>query len=96
MRRKQTQMIGDVIREFLRNSELNKKVQETQVINYWHEMMGKNISDATKSIYIINQTLYIQIYSSIIRNELFMLREKIRERLNKKVGFDLIKKIVIR
>ncbi len=96
MRRKQTQAIGEVIREFLKNSEMSVKIQETRVIRHWYELMGSNIAAATQNIYIKDGTLHIQIYSSIVRNELYMLRDKIKEALNEKAGFEVIKNVVVR
>jgi hypothetical protein len=40
--------------------------------------------------------LYVHLNSSVVRNELLMLREALREKLNKKAGSEVIKDIVLR
>ena len=40
--------------------------------------------------------LYVHLSSSVARNELMMLREALREKLNEKSGKELIREIVLR
>jgi len=40
--------------------------------------------------------LYVHLNSSVVRNELLMLREALKEQLNKKAGSEVIKDIVLR
>ena len=66
------------------------------VINSWEEIVGKAISSRTTKIYIKDHILYVHLNSSVVRNELLMLREALREKLNQKAGSEVIKEIVLR
>jgi hypothetical protein len=46
--------------------------------------------------YIKEMILYVHLNSSVVRNELLMLRETLREKLNQKAGSEVIKDIVLR
>ena len=58
--------------------------------------MGKAISSRTTKIYIKDHVLYVHLNSSVVRNELLMLREALREKLNQNAGTEVIKEIVLR
>jgi predicted nucleic acid-binding Zn ribbon protein len=59
-------------------------------------MVGKAISSRTSKVYIRDHILYVHLTSSVARNELMMLREALREKLNEKSGKELIREIVLR
>jgi len=69
---------------------------EVNLVNSWEEMVGKAIASRTSKVYIKDQVLYIRLNSSVARNELMMLREALREKLNEKAGKELIREIVLR
>lgn len=88
--------IRDVLQEFLRENKLDVKLRERGLIDSWEELMGKTISRATKKIYIKDGKLFVVISSSVIRNELYMLKQEIVKKLNEKVGEDIITELVLR
>ncbi len=88
--------IRDVLQEFLRENKLDVKLRERGLIDSWEELMGKTISRATKKIYIKEGKLFVVISSSVIRNELHMLKQEIVRKLNEKAGEDIITELVLR
>ena len=52
--------------------------------------MGKVIAKRTKSVYIKDKTLFVFLNSSVLRNELMMMRQEIIDTLNKRVGENVI------
>ena len=52
--------------------------------------MGKIIAKRTKSDYIKDKNLYVFLNSSVLRNELMMMRQEIIDTLNKRVGENVI------
>jgi predicted nucleic acid-binding Zn ribbon protein len=75
---------------------LGGKLNEIAVINSWEEIVGKAISSRTTKIFIKDHILYVHLNSSVVRNELLMLREALREKLNKNAGSEVIIDIVLR
>jgi predicted nucleic acid-binding Zn ribbon protein len=88
--------IRDVLQEFLRENKLDVKLRERGLIDSWEELMGKTISRATKKIYIKDGKLFVVISSSVIRNELYMLKQEIVRKLNEKAGEDIITELILR
>ncbi|HEX7494290.1 MAG TPA: DUF721 domain-containing protein [Bacteroidales bacterium] len=96
MRRSKTISLAEAVNDYIKEMNLGGKLSEISVINSWEEIVGKAISSRTTKIYIKNHTLYVHLSSSVVRNELLMLREALREKLNKKAGSEVIKDIVLR
>jgi predicted nucleic acid-binding Zn ribbon protein len=96
MRRSKTITLAEAIQDYVEEMKLGGKLSEIAVINSWEEIVGKAISSRTLKIYIKDGILYVHLNSSVVRNELLMLRESIREKLNSKAGNEVIKDIVLR
>jgi predicted nucleic acid-binding Zn ribbon protein len=96
MRRKNAQVIGDVVKEMLKKQKLNKGLLENRAVHYWSSILGPTVARATKSIFIRNGVIYVQMESSVMRNELLMWKDKIISNINTAIGEDIIREIVIR
>lgn len=96
MRKKNSQKIGDVIQEYLKALKIDDKLKEVQLIKSWDEIVGKTIARSTNNIYIKNRKLFVNLNSSVIRNELFMLREGLLKALNDKAGEKVIDEIILK
>jgi predicted nucleic acid-binding Zn ribbon protein len=96
MRKSNTQKIGKVIDEYLRDSGLIQKLRKARVLNHWEELMGKTVANRTKSIYIKNRTLFVILSSSVLRNELSMMRQEIIDAVNKHAGEMIIDNVVLK
>jgi predicted nucleic acid-binding Zn ribbon protein len=96
MRRSKTITLAEAVNDFIKEMNLGEKLSEVSLINSWEETVGKAISSRTTKIYIRDHTLYVHLSSSVVRNELLMLREALKEKLNQKAGSEVIKDIVLR
>ena len=96
MKRNNTERIGDLIRQFLRQNALEAPLNEYRLVDAWKDVVGPVILKYTTNIYIKNQTLYVHLSSSVIRQELMMGREMLVRNLNAQVGSQVIVNIVFR
>jgi hypothetical protein len=96
MRRSKTISLAEAMQDYIREMNLGEKLMEVSVINSWEEMVGKAISSRTSKVYIKEGILYVHLKSSIVRNELMMVREALREKLNGKAGGEVIREIVLK
>ena len=94
MKRVKTVSIAQVICEYLGNKKLTDKLDEARIIAAWHEELG--FSKQTNEIYIKNKVLFVNLSSSILRNELYMMRSTLVQRLNEKVGKNVINDVIFR
>jgi len=96
MRRSKTISLAEAVQDYIREMKLEDKLNEIGLISSWEETVGKAISLRTSKIYIKDQVLYVHLNSSVVRNELLMLRQTLKEKLNEKAGTEVIKDIVLR
>ncbi len=96
MRRSKTITLAEALKDYIAEMNLGGKLNEVGLINSWDEIVGKAISSRTSKIYIKDHILYVHLSSSVVRNELLMLREALKEKLNERAGTEVIKDIVFR
>jgi len=96
MRRSRTISLAEAMKDYIREMNLEGKLHEVNLISSWEEVVGKAISSRTSRVYIKDHILFVHLSSSVARNELMMLKEALREKLNEKSGREVIKDIVLR
>lgn len=96
MRRKRTMSIIDVLSEYKKEMKIEGRLKEVEVLNSWEEIAGRAIAARTKKIYIKDKNLIIHLTSSVVRNELLMMREVIRARVNEQAGEELVTTIILK
>ena len=96
MERSNTQSIADAIRAYLKESRLDKPLKERQLVRSWETLLGKSVSRATSKIYLKDGKLFVHLSSSVVKNELYMLQDEIRKKLNDAAGEELVREIVLR
>ena len=96
MRRSKTISLAEALRDYIREMNLEGKLREVNLINSWEEIVGKAISSLTSKVYIKDHILFVHLDSSVARNELMMLREELKDKLNQRAGSSVITDIVFR
>jgi predicted nucleic acid-binding Zn ribbon protein len=96
VRRSKTISLAEAMQDYIRELNLGDKLREVSVIESWESIVGKAISSRTSKVYIKDGVLFVHLKSSIVRNELMMLREALREKLNSQAGAEVIREIVLK
>lgn len=96
MRRSKTISLAEAINDYINEMKIGGKLQEINIIDSWEKIVGKAISSRTSRVTIKNGVLTVYLKSSVVKSELMMIREAIKEKINREVGSDLIKEIVLR
>ncbi|WP_298547543.1 DUF721 domain-containing protein [uncultured Aquimarina sp.] len=95
-RQNDLQSINNVLKEFVSENKLQKGLDKVEVRDVWEQIMGPAIHKYTRNIKLDRETLYIELTSSVLREELSYGKEKIITNLNEGLGRELIKKLVLR
>ena len=88
--------IDNLIKFFIKENNLENGLENIKIKDLWYEQMKNGVANYTTDINLKNGTLYINLKSSVLREELSYGKEKIMKLLNEKLKKDLIKKIVLR
>jgi predicted nucleic acid-binding Zn ribbon protein len=94
MRKPNDVTLKDAIGKMLDVYRLRRKFDETSILAIWPEIMGTAIANRTKQIYIHDKKLFIRIESSVIKNELLLVRQGIIQKLNEHAGSEVITEMV--
>jgi hypothetical protein len=85
----------DAIHELLKTYKLDHPMLELKIKAIWDETMGAMISKKTTKLIFKNRIVHITVNSSVLRNELVMMKTELKEKLNEKLGGELIDEIQI-
>ena len=96
MERRKTVHISEVIQELLKKNNMKSRLDETTITQKWEEVVGKTMAKYTQKVYVNKGILYVEVTSSVARNELAMNRSILIERLNEITGSETIKDIIFR
>lgn len=97
MIRKNTQTIGEILRDFFEdNTELYEKILEIRIQRAWGEVLGPMVLQYTRNIYVKDRVLYVSLTSAVLRSELTLCRDRLVKSLNQYAGSVVIRDIIIR
>jgi ribosome-associated translation inhibitor RaiA len=88
--------ISDALKEFVKTNKLETGLNKVNVADAWANLMGNGVNNYTTDVKLERDTLYIQLSSSVLREELSYGKEKIIKMLNEELGKKIIKKLVLR
>lgn len=90
MRRSNIESVSNVIQQFLREEGLETPYNQFKLMKALEEVLGQGISHYIGNTFIKNQTLNVELKSSVLKQELSIGRAKIVQRLNQIVGAQVI------
>ncbi|GGX23296.1 DUF721 domain-containing protein [Aquimarina muelleri] len=95
-RHQEHQSLGEVLKNFVSNNNLQKGLDKVAARDVWEKVMGPAITKYTHNIKFERETLYVELTSSVLREELSYGKQKIIDNLNEELEKELITKIVLR
>lgn len=96
MRRSKTISLAEAMKDYIREMKLGNRLIEVGVVSDWEETVGRAIASRTSKVYIKDGILYVHLKSSVVRNELMMIRETLKERINERAGSEVVREIVLK
>jgi predicted nucleic acid-binding Zn ribbon protein len=96
MERKEVRKIDALLQQFVKSNRLEKGLAEYRLMKSWKDLLGITVAKKTKSLRIQNRKLYVTLHSSVVRNELSMIKASLIPRLNEAAGMDVIDDVVLR
>ena len=88
--------IDDLMKSFVKENKLEKGLDKVNVEAAWADMMGNGVNKYTNSVKLHKDTLYVELSSSVLREELSYGKDKIISMLNESLGKTLITKLILR
>ena len=88
--------IGDVLKEIIQNNKLQPGIDQISVKEAWVSLMGNGVNSYTKNVTLKGKTLYVELSSSVLREELSHGKSKIITMINEELKREIVKNIILR
>ena len=88
--------IGDVLSEIIQVNKLQGGIDDVGVKDAWKNLMGNGVNTYTKNVVLKGSTLYVELTSSVLRQELQYGKDKIIKMINEELKREVIKEVVLR
>ena len=90
------QKIQDILSSFVKDNKLEKGLDNVRVGAAWRELLGKGVQNYTTNVRLQNKTLYVNLSSSVLREELSYGKDKIIKLINDGLGKEVVDKIILK
>lgn len=88
--------IAELLMNFIEDEGLKDGLLRVKIFKTWEIVVGDKFAIATINKFYSNQILYCTINSSLLRNQLFMQKNKIIDNMNSMLGGIFIKELILR
>lgn len=86
-------LIGELLSDSLRELGVEKKLDETRAIQAWNTLFGDTIKKYVNKIYVKNEVLYLEVTSSLLKQNLLFQKDLFVAKINQSVGVSILKDI---
>ena len=88
--------MDSLLEQFVKANRLEKGLAEYRLMKSWKDLLGITVAKKTKSLKIQNRKLFVTMHSSVVANELSLIKESLIPKLNEAAGMDVIDDVVLR
>lgn len=96
MQQSNNQDIKTILMELVDTYRLKSRINQTKIELAWEKTMGNMVANYTKDIKVRNHKLYVTVDSAPLRQELSYGRDKILTTINRELGENYLKEVIIR
>lgn len=88
--------IGDILKEIIQVNKLQSGIDDISVKDAWKSLMGNGVNSYTRNVILKGSTLYVELSSAVLREELSYGKDKIIRMINDELKRDVVKDVVLR
>lgn len=88
--------IGEVLKHIIQDNKLQPGMDQIEVKDAWKNLMGNGVNYYTKNVVLKGNTLYVELSSAVLREELAHGKSKIVSMINEELKRDVVKEVVLR
>ncbi len=88
--------ISDILKEIILTNKLQPGIDQIEVKEAWKSLMGNGVNSYTQNVLLKNSILYVELTSSVLREELNYGKDKIIKMINEELRREVVKDVVLR
>ncbi|MBQ7279724.1 MAG: DUF721 domain-containing protein [Bacteroidales bacterium] len=93
---KEVQPLQEYLKTVYRRLDVEEAVSGVEVVTAYKEIVGELISKLSQQMQYKQGCLYVTIASAALRQELSYKRQSLTEKINQKIGKDILKDVIFR
>ncbi len=94
MRKANDKSLKEAIEQMLQVYKIKRRFDETHIIAAWPQLVGTSVANRTKELFIHDKKLFLRVESSVVKNELMMMRSQIIDKINDEAKGILVDEII--
>ncbi len=87
--------LKDFLQLFFKRCHIEYNPYEKEIKTQWKKISGKLIEKYTKDLYINKDILYVRLSSQVAKHELSMVKGAMKNKINREIGKEVLKDIVL-
>ena len=96
MSTKEPVLIKEALERTIKEMGLRQGIEQCEAISCWSEAVGQKIAEKSKAHKIIKGTLYVKAKNPIWSQQLSLMSEDLKKKINEKMGNKVVKQIRFR
>ena len=88
--------VGDVLKHIIEVNKLQTGLNQIDVREAWKNLMGNGVNHYTRNVILKGSVLYVELSSSVLREELSHGKSKIIAMINEELRRDVVRDVVLR
>lgn len=88
--------VGDVLKQIIQVNKLQPGMDQIDVREAWKNLMGNGVNYYTKNVILKGSTLYVELSSAVLREELTHGKSKIVTMINDELKREVVREVVLR
>lgn len=89
------QQLGLVLSKILKTSGIDKGIKQRQAILIWDKVVGQKMASQSKAIKVEESKIFVKVKNPVWRSEILLMKNQIMEALNKSLGQQIIKDVIV-
>ena len=92
---RETQKLSNAINKFIEARGWEEKLLQSKLQDDWEAITSKNVANAVRIKELRGRILYLKTSNSVWKNEMYLRKDKIVEKINEKYGENTVISIVL-
>ncbi len=88
--------LSEVLKHIIENNKLQAGIDQVNIQEAWISLMGNGVNSYTKNVVLKKNTLYVELTSAVLREELSYGKQKIIKMINEEFRRELVTEIIFR
>ena len=88
--------VGDVLKQIIQENKLQTGIDQIDVREAWKNLMGNGVNHYTRNVLLKGSTLYVELTSAVLREELNYGKSKIITMINEELNRQVVSEVVLR